>query len=56
MTRQTVSKYIDLLLETDVVEEVPNSSPRRYRVADGDVIRALFELNSALNTAGGASS
>jgi Fic family protein len=54
VTRQTVSKYIDLLLETDVVEDVPNSSPRRYRVADGDVVRALFELNSALNTAGGA--
>ena len=52
-TRQTVSKYTDLLLETDIVEEIPNSSPRRYRVADGDVVRALFELNSALNTAGG---
>ena len=54
LTRQMVSKYIDLLLETDIVEEIPNSSPRRYRVADGDVVRALFELNSALNTAGGA--
>ena len=54
MTRQTMSKYIDLLLETDVIADVPNSSPRRYRVADGDVVRALFELNSALNTTGGA--
>jgi hypothetical protein len=54
VTRQTVTKYIDLLLETDIVEEIPNSSPRRYRVADGDVVRALFELNGALNTAGGA--
>jgi Fic family protein len=52
VTRQTVSKYIDLLLETDVVEEVPNSSPRRYQVANSDVVQELFELNSALNTAG----
>ena len=52
VTRQTVSKYIDLLLETDVVEEVPNSSPRRYQVADSDVVQELFELNSALNAAG----
>ena len=54
VTRQTVSKYIDLLLETDIVEEVPNSSPRRYGVADSEVVRSLFELNSALNTAGSA--
>ncbi|PSP25995.1 hypothetical protein BRC64_12145 [Halobacteriales archaeon QH_10_67_22] len=49
VTRQTVSKYIDLLLETDIVEEIPNSSPRRYRVAKTDVVQELFELNSALN-------
>jgi hypothetical protein len=53
VTRQTVSNYIALLLETDVVEEVPNTSPRRYRVAKSDVVQELFELNSALNAAGG---
>jgi Fic family protein len=52
VTRQTVSNYIDLLLETEVVEEVPNTSPRRYRVAKSDVVQELFELNSALNAAG----
>jgi len=52
VTRQTVSNYISLLLETDVVEEVPNTSPRRYRVARSDVVQELFELNSALNVAG----
>ncbi|QGX96460.1 hypothetical protein EI982_17575 [Haloplanus rallus] len=51
VTRQTVSNYIDVLLETDVVEEVPNTSPRRYRVAKSDVVQELFELNSALNAA-----
>ena len=49
VTRQTVSKYTDLLLETGILEEVSNSSPRRYRVAKSDVVRELFELNSALN-------
>lgn len=52
VTRQTVSNYIDLLLETEIVEEVPNTSPRRYRVAKTDVVQELFELNSALNVAG----
>jgi hypothetical protein len=52
VTRQTVGTYIDLLLETDIVEEVPNTSPRRYRVAKSDVVQELFELNSALNVAG----
>lgn len=52
VTRQTVSNYIDLLLETEIVEEVPNTSPRRYRVAKSDVVQELFELNSALNAAG----
>ena len=41
-------EYIDLLLETDVVEEVTNVSPRRYRVAKSDIVQEPFELNSAL--------
>ena len=52
VTRQTVSKYTDLLLETDIIEEIPNSSPRRYRVAKTNVVQELFELNSALNASG----
>lgn len=52
VTRQTVGNYTDLLLEVELIEEVPNTSPRRYRVADSDVVRELFELNSALNNVG----
>lgn len=52
VTRQTVSKYIDLLLETAIVEEIPDSSPRRYQVTKSDVVQELYELNSALNVAG----
>ena len=52
VTRQTVGSHIDRLVELDVVEAVPNTSPRRYRVADSDVVEELFALNSALNAAG----
>jgi predicted AAA+ superfamily ATPase len=50
VTRQTVGNYTDLMQEVELIEEVPNTSPSRYRVADSDVVRELFELNSALNT------
>jgi hypothetical protein len=52
VTRQTVGNYIDLLLEVGVVEEVPNTNPQRYRVAESDVVRELFEFNGAINAAG----
>lgn len=52
VTRQTVGTYIDLLIEVEIVEEVPNTTPQRYRVAVSDVVEALFELNSALNATG----
>lgn len=52
VTRQTVGNYVDVLLEVDVIEEVPNTSPQRYRVAESDVVRELHELNSALNAVG----
>ena len=53
VTRQTVGNYTDILLEVELIEEVPDTSPRRYRVADSDVVRELLELNSALNSVGG---
>lgn len=49
VTRQTVGTYIDLLVELDVVEAVPNTSPQRYQVAESDVVQELFQFNSALN-------
>ena len=49
VTRQTVGNYIDLLLETRIVEEVPETTPQRYRVTESEVVRELYELNSALN-------
>jgi len=49
VTRQTVSTYTDLLLEVNVIEAVPNTSPQRYRLAESTVVEELFALNSALN-------
>lgn len=51
VTRQTVGNYVGLLVELAVIEEVPNTTPRRYRVAESEVVEELFELNSALNAA-----
>ena len=51
VTRQTVGNYTDLLLEVNLIDDVPNTTPRRYRVADSDVVRELHELNSALGAA-----
>jgi hypothetical protein len=49
VARQTVGNYVDLLLETRIVEEVPETTPPRYRVTESEVVRELYELNSALN-------
>jgi len=54
VTRQTVSRYVDLLVDVEIFEEVPNSSPQRYRVADSVVVEELFELNSAIGATGEA--
>ena len=49
VTRQTVGNYTELLQEVELIEEVPNTSPQRYRVADSAVVRELHKFNSALN-------
>lgn len=51
VTRQTVATYIDLLLEVNIIEPVPNTAPQRYRLSESSVVQELFELNSALNAA-----
>lgn len=51
VARQTVSRHADRLVELNVIEPVPETTPTRYRVADGDVVEQLFELNATLNAA-----
>lgn len=49
VTRQTVSTYVDLLFETEVIEPVEDTRPQRYQLTESAVVQELFELNSALN-------
>ena len=49
VTRQTVSRHADLLVDLDVIEPVPETTPTRYRVAESEVVEALFALNAVLN-------
>lgn len=51
VTRQTVSTYADLLLETEVIEPVESTSPQRHQLTESEVVEELFELNGALNAA-----
>jgi predicted transcriptional regulator len=51
LTRQTVGSYIDRLLEVEILRDVPETSPQRYRVTESDVVRELYAFNSALNAA-----
>ncbi|MDB2242974.1 hypothetical protein PM020_16940 [Halorubrum ezzemoulense] len=52
VTGQTVGNDTDFMCEVELIEDVPTTSPRRYRVADSDVVRERFELNSAFNSIG----
>jgi DNA-binding transcriptional ArsR family regulator len=54
LVRQTVSKHVGTLVDVGLVDPVPETQPQRYRVADGEVTRQLFELNSAINAAADA--
>lgn len=53
VSRQSVSRHLDLLLETDIIEPVADSSPQRYRFnEESTVSKALIQLDGAMNAAG----
>lgn len=53
VSRQSVSRHLDLLLAVGLVEPVERSSPQRYRFnPDSDVSRALVQIDGAMNAAG----
>jgi hypothetical protein len=41
-----------VLVDVSLVEDVEDTRPQRYRIRDGPVTKELFELDSAINTAG----
>jgi DNA-binding transcriptional ArsR family regulator len=51
VVRQTVSAHVDTLIDVGLVERLPDTTPQRYRIAEGEVTRLLFELNGAINAA-----
>ena len=53
VSRQSVSRHLDLLVHIGVLEPVQNTSPQRYRFdPTSDVSRAIVELDGAMNAAG----
>lgn len=53
VSRQTVSRHLDLLVGLGVMEEVEDTSPTRYRFdPDSEVSTALLRLEAAINAAG----
>ena len=53
VSRQTVSRHLELLVGLGIMEEVADTSPTRYRFdPESDVSTALLTLERAINTAG----
>jgi hypothetical protein len=53
VSRQSVGRHLDLLLETDIIEPVTNTNPQRYRFnAESSVSKALIQLDGTMNAAG----
>lgn len=53
VSRRSVQTHTSTLLRLGVVEEVPNTSPPRYRFdSESEVSEALFALDGAVNRSG----
>lgn len=53
VSRQSVSRHLDLLLTAEVIEPVEGTSPQRYRFdPESEVSRAIFRLDGAMNAIG----
>lgn len=53
VSRQSVSRHLDLLLGINVIEEVPNTRPQRYTFnPSSEVSKAIIQLDAAMNAAG----
>jgi hypothetical protein len=53
VSRQSVSRYLDLLLDIGVVESVEDTSRQRYQFnPENPISKALIRLDGAMNAAG----
>ena len=49
VSRPTVGTHIDLLLDLDIVREVPNTSPQRYQFeSESTVSQAILQVSGAV--------
>jgi DNA-binding transcriptional ArsR family regulator len=53
VSRRSVSRHLDLLLDSDVRERGENTRPQRYRFGpESDVSQAVVRFDAAMNAAG----
>lgn len=53
VSRQSVRRHLDLLLDADILEPVEGTSPQRYRFnPESDVSEAIIQLDGAMNAVG----
>jgi Fic family protein len=53
VSRQSVSRYLDLLVDVGIVKSLDGTSPQRYRFdPESRVSEALIRLDGAMNAAG----
>lgn len=56
VSRQSVGRHLELLLETGIIEPVANTNPQRYRFDEkSSVSEAIVRLDGAMNAAGAGS-
>lgn len=53
VSRKSVGRHIELLEAADVIEQVPDTSPTRFRFnPESDVSQAIIMVDGAMNAAG----
>lgn len=53
VSRQSVSRHLELLLAAGIIEPVEDTSPQRYRFdEESEVSRAIVRLDGAMNATG----
>lgn len=53
VSRKSVGRHMELLEDLDVIEQVPDTSPPRYRFnPESDVSQAITMVDGAVNAAG----
>lgn len=53
VSRKSVNRHLDLLKTADIISEVPNSSPTRFRFnPESPISQAIIQIDGAMNQIG----